>query len=70
MKERSQGFLSEEKIDHESEPFKYIVELHDYLWRFVRVIFPGAQGQLSVYLDAAIDIAEKRQEARIKGYML
>ena len=59
MKKRSKGFLAEELILHESEPFNYISELHDYLWRFVRTVLPGASGHLSKYLDVAIEQAER-----------
>ena len=59
MKKRSQGFLKEEKISHDSEQFDYIRELHDYLWRFVRYAIPGANGRLGDYLDEAIEILEQ-----------
>ena len=58
MKKRTRGFLSEENIDHDSEPFQYIQELHAYLWRFVRAVLPGASGSISWYIDKAIEIAE------------
>ncbi len=45
MKKRPDGFLGNNKIDHKSEPFDYISELHDYLWRFVRCTFPAASGK-------------------------
>ena len=60
MKDRTNGFLRDEVISHESEQFEYIAELHDYLWRFVRVAFPGAGGNLRGYVDEAI---EKMEEA-------
>jgi hypothetical protein len=59
MKNRPNGFLSNEKIDHDSEVFDYIKELHEYLWRFVRCEIPGANGKLSDLLDDAIKLAEK-----------
>ena len=37
MKTRSDGFLGEHRIDHKGEIFDYISELHDYLWKFVRL---------------------------------
>jgi len=58
MKPRTDGFLSEENIPHDSEQFDYIRELHDYLWRFVRVSNPGASGNLGDYIDGAVDSAE------------
>lgn len=65
MKRRTQGFLSEPHILHESEIFDYIKELHEYLWRFVRVYNKGASGNLSEFIDYAADIAEIRSESRI-----
>ena len=59
MKQRASGFLAKEHIDHDSEAFDYIRELHDYLWRFVRVHIPGAGGDLGNFLDEAIIAAEK-----------
>ena len=60
MKPRSEGFLWDGAISHDSEQFDYIREIHDYLWRFVRTIKPGAIGYLSDYLDGAIELAESR----------
>lgn len=54
MKERPEGFLSEENIDHDGEIFDYIRELHDYLWAFINAAFPGAGGHLCHYLDNAL----------------
>ena len=65
MKQRTPGFLSEEKIDHDSEPFDYIQELHGYLWRFVRAVCPGASGCIDGLVDDAIDKLE-RQSPQIK----
>ena len=59
MKERSVGFLRDELISHDSEQFDYIKELHDYLWRFVRVAHPGASGNLMDYLPSAIEMLEE-----------
>ena len=60
MKERPKYFLADDKIDHEGEVFSYIQELHEYLWRFVRVHVPGAGGSIRVYLDQAVELAEGR----------
>lgn len=54
MKKRPDGFLAEDKIDHDSEIFDYIRELGDYLWRFTRAVLPFASGDLRDYLDIAI----------------
>ena len=58
MKSRQHGFLGRDKIDHDSEVFDYVAELHEYLWRFVRVHSPGASGNLVDVLDDAIQLAE------------
>ncbi|OYT63026.1 hypothetical protein B6U67_03725 [Methanosarcinales archaeon ex4484_138] len=60
MKPRPPYFLSEENIDHDSEIFDYIQELHDYLWAFVRTQIPGASGKLEEYLDEALEIAKRK----------
>ena len=60
MKARTKGFLNEEQIDHNSEQFDYITELHSYLWRFVRSELPGVGGHLEDYIDLALLVAEKR----------
>jgi len=59
MKKRPDGFLSSEIIDQDSEQFDYIRELHHYLWRFVRVHTPSANGKLDDYVDKALELAEK-----------
>jgi len=64
MKNRTKWFLSEEKISHDSEIFDYIVELHDYLWRFVRVHSPGASGKLDTFIDSAIEKAEAKRDRK------
>ncbi len=64
MKSRPQGFLSEESISHESEVFDYVAELHEYLWRFVRVARPGASGDLGSMLDEVIDSLESAEQPR------
>lgn len=58
MKPRENGFLDDISISHDGEPFDYIVELHEYLWRFVRVHIPGASGDLGSFVDQAVFIAE------------
>jgi hypothetical protein len=60
MKKRSEGFLSNEKICHNSEQFDYIKELHDYLWKFVRFQIPTASGRLENFLDASVEIAKNK----------
>ena len=59
MKKREIGFLSEIYIDHNSEIFNYIQELHNYLWRFIRVSFPGTSGFLDDVIDPAIEKLEE-----------
>lgn len=58
MKERPLNFLSEEHIDHDSEIFDYIRELHLYLWRVVRAVSPGASGSLRHYVDDVVEHLE------------
>jgi len=58
MKERKKGFLSSDNIDHNSEIFDYIRELHEYLWRFVRAELPRSSGKLDDYIDVGIEQAE------------
>jgi len=60
MEKRSEGFLSEEKINQDSEQFDYIIELHGYLWEFVRCELPAASGRLDDYLDIALENAKHR----------
>lgn len=66
MKERTKYFLGPEKIDHDSEIFDYIVELHAYLWRYVRTVYPYANGKLSSYVDDALMALEKDTTRRGK----
>lgn len=61
MKPRPRGFLEPAYIDHSSEVFEYVSELHEYLWRFVRVHTPEASGNLADLLDAAIEVAERER---------
>lgn len=58
MKPRPPGFLSEQHIEHDSEIFDYIAELHQYLWRFVRVTDLYASGDLADHVDLAINELE------------
>jgi len=60
MKSRTDGFLSKDKICHDSEQFDYIRELHGYLWAFVRCQLPTASGKLGDYLDIALKEAQSR----------
>jgi hypothetical protein len=62
MKKRNRHFLSAEKIDHKSEQFDYIAELHEYLWRFVRAEIPEANGSLKDWVDNAVEKAENRNK--------
>lgn len=52
-------FLDNGEVDKEGERLDYLNELHDYLWKFVRIALPGAQGQLSDHLDIALRELEK-----------
>jgi len=61
MKTRPSGFLSEDNIAHDSEIFDYIRELHEYLWRYVRLFRSGASGSLSSTVDAVLDDAESKR---------
>ena len=60
MKKRTEGFLRNELINHDSEQFDYIKELHNYLWKFVICQIPSANGNLKDYIDIALDEAERR----------
>jgi len=62
MKLRQPGFLAENIISHDSEIFDYISELHDYLWKFVKVQIPSASGDLTDYIDIALREAEYKKE--------
>ena len=61
MKPRDWGFIAEDKIDHDGEPFDYIRELHEYLWRVVRAMRPGASGDLRELVDEAVEDLESRR---------
>ena len=58
MKQRSEGFLNESKID--PEVLDYIAELENYLWRVVRVAAPGAGGRLNTVLDNSVRKLERQ----------
>lgn len=58
MKKRTKGFLQDKFISHDSVQFDYISELHEYLWRVIRVAFPDVSGRLCMYLDSAIEKLE------------
>jgi len=60
MKTRTPGFLADDKIDHDSEIFDYIRELHEYLWRFVKVVRPYASGYINDYIDATLTELESK----------
>jgi hypothetical protein len=66
MKDRPNGFLSEDNIDHFDEIFDYIKELHEYLWKFVYIANPGASGKLDDFVDDAI---VSLSSARSEGYV-
>ena len=63
MKDRTDGFLSDERIRN-TEVFDYIQELHGYLWRFVRAVHPGAGGHLDKCVDGALEAARKLEEEK------
>lgn len=67
MKNRPKRFLATENIPHDSEPFSYICELHEYLWRVVRSVFPEASGKLSDHLDEAVEWLETPSSRVIKA---
>ncbi len=61
MKTRSDGFLADDKIAHDSEVFDYIAELHEYLWKFVKTQMPWASGNLNKYVDVALEILQDKR---------
>ena len=61
MKPRQPGFLADDQIDHNSEIFDYIQELHGYLWRVVHIVQYNACGKLNNYLDGSIEALEGTQ---------
>ena len=66
MKKRKEGFLSNQNISHNSEQFDYIVELHEYLWAFVRAEMPSASGNLDDFVDDALKKSKARAISNIK----
>ena len=58
MKPRPFAFLA---IITDDEQADYLKELYTYLWRFVRVAFPDAGGNLNDFVDAAIEKMEKER---------
>lgn len=66
MKKRPTGFLSDEYCPDKSEVGDYIKELHEYLWRVVRVVLPNAGGRLGDYLDIAMRELEAATEQESK----
>lgn len=68
MKDRPDGFLSEQHIDQDGEVFDYVTELHEYLWKFVRILLPGASGNLRDFVDRAL--AEWDGKKGIMGMVL
>ena len=55
MRERQKYFLAEDKIDQNGEIFDYIRELHEYLWRFVRLFHPSASGSICDWIDETLN---------------
>lgn len=66
MIKRNNGFLAKDKISHDDEIFDYIKELHEYLWRFTRAVLPFANGNLSDYVDIAIEKLEYETRNKTK----
>jgi hypothetical protein len=67
MKQRPKGFLSPEKINHHSQVFDYIKELHEYLWAFVQTQLPGASGSLPHFVDDALFKAQQASAEKSQG---
>lgn len=67
METRSRGFLAHlydnPSVPRDAEVGRYVTELHEYLWRFVRAEMPGASGNLGQFLDDAVSRAEQRNWA-------
>jgi len=63
MKKRPKGFLAhlfgKASQERDREVGSYVQELHEYLWRVVRVARPGAGGNLNQCVDKAIEELEK-----------
>ena len=66
MKKRPYAFIGEDEIDHDGEIFDYIKELHDYLWRVIWAVTPGASGTISDRIDRAVETLEAR-ESKVKA---
>jgi len=66
MKPRADGFLAHLYGDYaayqDDEVGDYIAELHEYLWRIVRAIRPGATGSIDEYIDGVVEELERRVE--------
>lgn len=62
MKKRTKGFLSVKSIDHDSEIFDYICELHRELWQFVRIAYPEASGSLQDVIESAKEVLKDESE--------
>ncbi len=65
MKDRPEGFLSHDRIDHGSEVFSYIQELHTCLWRFIRAAVPSMSGKFGDLLDAAVEAVEGNADGQV-----
>jgi len=65
MKKRPYAFIGEDEINHDGEIFDYIKELHDYLWRVIWAVTPGASGTIRDHIDRAVETLEaNRPEAK------
>ena len=60
LRPRSPGFLADCNLPHGSEQFDYVKNLHEVLWRFVKVEYPHASGVLSDWIPIALAAAERR----------
>jgi len=69
MKSRTTGFLGQDKIDQSGEIFDYIKELHNYLWDFVRAAYPGASGNLDLFVDSALEKLKSLPAPKDEGYL-
>lgn len=65
MKDRPKAFLAHLYVTgvgtRDDKVGDYISELHGYLWRFVRIVMPGAGGSLNEWLDDAVILAAAKQ---------
>ena len=64
MKKRPDKFLAHyfTEPSKDDEIASYIRELHEYLWGFVRSEFPFANGELSKYVDVALEHSLNRNK--------